>query len=594
MNEPSLPTRSPDIPLEDRLDSWKEIAVHLHRDVTTVQRWEKREGMPVHRHQHDKRGSVYAFSSELDVWMKSRRAHLEEEEKEAEGNAIAEVGVATTGASGERWSLHRRVILGGMVLLGLIAAAFVLGRGHNPQVASPKIGSLAVLPLKNLSGDPTQEYFADGMTEAVIGKLSMIRGLRVISRTSVMQFKDKQTSIPEIAKALHVDALVEGSVIRQGERVRVTVQLIRGTTDEHFWSETYDRELSDTLALQSDVAQSIARKVEVTVTGAEQSRLVAARSVSPEVYESYLKGQYSKNRNRAEIEQSLTYFEDAIHKDATFAPAYLGLARTYDLLGTVFVGANPDEVRPKEMVAVRKALELDPDLPEAHILLGGLLQTEWHWAESEAEYKRALELTPNDAAAFLGFSEWLLSEGRADEAVNWARRARELDPSGVTGDEIGFRLFFAHRYDESIREIRSAMQARPEDAGVHFDLGLALLAKGQAAEAITELEKARALSGGSPGVMGVLIRAYAHAGRQAEALRLLDGLKQRQRQGYVPAGAFVNAYLGLDDREQALVWLERAYQEHSNIVLWLKVHPYFDPLRNDPRFVNLVRRVGLG
>jgi TolB-like protein len=231
MDEPSLRAPLSEPPLADRLDSWKEIAAHLHCDVTTVQRWEKREGMPVHRHQHDKRGSVYAFSSEVDAWMKSRRARLEEEEeeeKEAEAKALAEAGGGATGASAESSSRHRWVGLGGIVLLGLIAAAYVLSLRHNTQTASPKITSLAVLPLKNLSGDPAQEYFADGMTEAVIAKLCMIRGLRVISRTSVMQFKDKQTSIPEIAKALHVDALVEGSVIRQGERVRITVQLIRG------------------------------------------------------------------------------------------------------------------------------------------------------------------------------------------------------------------------------------------------------------------------------------------------------------------------------------------------------------------------------
>jgi TolB-like protein/Flp pilus assembly protein TadD len=587
----SVPGTSPTLkPPEDRLDSWKEIAAYLRRDVTTVQRWEKREEMPVHRHQHDKMGSVYAFSSELDAWVQSRRLRLEEEEKEHE--RTAETPVAAEGdhrpigtPPARRW-----LVVGGVAVLALLAVTYVMTRSRGRNATRPKITSLAVLPLKNLSGDSTQEYFADGMTESVIGRLSMIRGLRVISHTSVMQLKDTRMSAPEIAKKLQVDALVEGSVIRQGGRVRVHAQLIRGATDEHFWSETYDRELGDALALESEVAQAIAQRVQVTVTGQERARLAAVPPVAPEVYESYLKGAFGKSNNRNEIETSIGYFEEAIRKDPTFAPAYVGLAFAYDDLATV---APPEEVGSKAISAARKALELDPDLADAHALLGEMHQLQWQWAEAQAEYKRALELNPNDAAAHLGLANWLLCQGRTEEALVWSRRARELDPLGVTGLSNGWILFHARRYDEAIGELRSVLAVHSDYATAHWFLGYALIAVGRSDEAITALDKAVSLSGGSPAVIGTLVSAYAQSGRRTEALRLVDELKRRQRRNYVPAGAFVDAYLGLGERDQAFAWLDRAYREHSIILQLLKVHPFFDPVRGDPRFVDLVHRVGL-
>jgi TolB-like protein/Tfp pilus assembly protein PilF len=575
---------------EDRLDSWKEIAVYLHRDMKTVQRWEKREGMPVHRHLHDRMGSVYAFSTELDAWLQNRRLRLEEEEKERRAEPPEDVAPRRQ----PQGILRPRagLALGVVAVFVLLTATYVMIRSH---ATGPKIKSLAVLPLKNLSGDSTQEYLADGMTEALIGRLSRIHDLRVISRTSVMRFKDTKLSVPEIASQLGVDAIVEGSVIRQGSRIRVNAQLIRGATDDHFWSEAYDRELRDTLQLESDVAQSIARRVEVTVSGEEHARLVAARHVSPEVYESYLKGEseFSKSNGRGGFEKSIAYFEEAIGKDPTFAPAYVGMAASYARLGSVFVGASPDEVRPKVVSAARKALELDPELAEPHVLLAGAYQRQWQWSDAEAEYKRALELDPNDANAHEGFASWLLCQGRTDEALVWSQRAGELDPLGLPSLSKGWILFHARRYDEAVRQLRSVRTAHPDLAAAHWFLGFALIANGQSDEAVTVLEKTLSLSDRSPAVMGVLVRAYADAGRRAEALRLLDELKQRQQKSYVPAAAFVNAYLGLGDNEQAFAWLKKAYKEQSNILGLIKVHPYFDPLRGDPRFKELVHRVGL-
>jgi pentatricopeptide repeat protein len=455
---------------------------------------------------------------------------------------------------------------------------------------------LAVLPLTNLSGDPSQEYLADGMTEALIGRLAEIHSLRVISHTSVMRFRNPQISTPEIAKALGVDAVVEGSVTREGNRLHVTAQLIRGATDEHFWSETYDREMRDALNLESELAQTIAEKVEVTVTGEEQQRLTAARPIAPEVYESYQKGRFllSQGYSRPEIEQSILDFDDAIHRDPTFAPAYLGLAKAYTGLGTVFSGASPAETRPQVMKFARKALVYDPDLVEAHVVLANVLQEEWHWTEAEAEYRRALQLDPNGARAHAEFALWLLCQGRTEEAVEWINRGRELDPIEVTGDSVAWILFQAHHYDAAIRESRSALAVQPDNASTLLGLGFALIANNQPADAIPVIEKALSLSKGSPAAAGVLIRAYARAGRRNDALRVLAELKRRRDAGYIPAGAFVNAYLGLGENDQAFYWLNQACKEKSNILQFLKTHPYFDSIRSDRRFADLVRRVGLG
>jgi TolB-like protein/Tfp pilus assembly protein PilF len=594
MGEPSPGTSPPDSPAEDRLDSWKEIAAYLNRDVTTAQRWEKREGMPVHRHVHDKRGSVYAVGSELDAWLQSRKQRLGEEDE----GQTSEAPVEAEAALRQRAILpaHGWLAVAGVVVLGLLAVAYFTFRGRTGNAAQPKIKSLAVLPLKNLSGDPTQEYLADGMTEALIGRLSAIHDLRVISRTSVMRFKNPQLSVPDIARVLGVDAIVEGSVMREGNRIRVTAQLIRGATDEHFWSETYDRELRDALDLQSELAQTVAEKVEVTVTGEEHERLAAARQVAPDVYDSYSKGEFALNKSnsKVEFEASIQYFEDAIRGDPTFAPAYVGLANAYSNLGTVFIGGLPEETRPRVNDSAEKALEIDPNLAEAHVLLAEVKQEQWHWADAEAEYKRALELNPNSAAAHEGLALWLACQGRTDEAVAWAERGRELDPLAVSFEDFGWTLFQTRHYDRGIHELRAALVVRPDDLGALTDLGFVLIANNQPGDGIPVLEKAISISDRSPGPMGVLIRAYAHAGRRGDALRLLAELKRRRKTGYVPAGAFVNAYLGLGENEEAFAWLEQAYKEQSNMLQFVKVHPYFDPIHGDPRFADLVRRVGLG
>jgi TolB-like protein/tetratricopeptide (TPR) repeat protein len=570
-----------------RLESWKEIATYLGRDVTTVRRWEKREGLPVHRLHHSKLGTVYAYTMELDRWRSERAPTTGTGAPDAPPaagvvlrgaygrSAVALTALALTIAAGLLWLVRERASI-------------------QPASASGGIRSLAVLPLQNFSGNPEQDYLSDGMTEALIARLSTIHPLRVISRTSAMQFKGTQKSVPAIGKQLNVDALIEGSVQRAGDKIRISVQLIRADTDEHLWSGTYDRGLQDVLTLQSDVTRDIARHIELAVTGTQRGSPAAARTVAPEVYEAYLKGRYALNKNsRAGLEEALQHFQAAAEADATFAPAYAGLAATYSGLGLVFYGAPPSETRPKVIDAAKKALEIDPELAEARVLLADALQKDWHWGEAEAEYRRAIELSPSDAAAHAGLADWLLCQGRTEEALASARRAEELDPLAFDNNQVGWILFQARRYEEAIRELRTVVAMEPDDAMTLWYLGFALNGAKQFDEAIQILEKAASLSNRNPAVLGVLVRAYAGGGRHCEALRVLDELHRRRKKGYVPAAAFLNAYLGLGDKEEAFAWLERATEERSNIVQFLKVHPFFDLLRGDPRFAEFLRRVNL-
>lgn len=564
-----------------RLESWKEIAAYLGRDVTTVRRWEKGEGLPVHRHVHNKLGSVYAYTAELDAWRNNR----------APVPATEGVDAFPVSKPTPRLSYARMAVAFTAAALVLAAGVTWLVRERSGKPAATQaIRSLAVLPLANFSGNVEQDYLADGMTEALTAQLSSIRGLRVISRTSTTQFKGTRKSVPAIGKELNVDAVIEGSVLRSGDKVRVTVQLIRAATDEHLWASTYDRQLRDILALQSDVTLGIARHVEAAVSGT-QIPAIAPRTVAPEVYEAYLKGRFALHKNDpAGLQEALQYFQTAIKADGSFAPAYVGIAAAQEQLGTVFFGVPPGDSRPKVIDAARKALGLDPQLAEARVLLANALQRDWQWAEAETEYRRALELSPSDARAHAGLADWLSCQGRSEEALAWARRAQALDPAINSVDVSGI-LFFSRRYDEAIRESRRDLGTDPNDPVTLWGLGFALVGAEQFDEAILTLEKAASLSRRSPAVLGVLARAYAHGGRRTEALQVIDELRQRVQKGYVPPAAFLNAYLGIGDTEQAFVWLERAAEERSNIMQFLKVHPFFDSLRGDPRFAGYLRRV---
>jgi TolB-like protein/tetratricopeptide (TPR) repeat protein len=583
-------TQTPNIGVDAhgrRLESWKEIAAYLGRDVTTVRRWEKREALPVHRLHHSKLGSLYAYTTELDAWRRERASGALPYTPDS---AFAPASTWLTGR------LPAAIVLVALIVMFAVGLTW-FGRARTvsqPINASTRIRSLAVLPLENFSGSPDQDYLSDGMTEALISRLSTIHALRVISRTSAMHFKGTRKSLPTIGKELNVDAVVEGSVLRSGDKIRITVQLIRADTDEHMWTGTYDRELQDVLTLQNDVTYGIARHIEVAVNGTPAGPIATPRMVAPAVYESYLKGRFAMHKgSRASLDEAGLHFQAAIDADSTFAPAYAGLAATYSALGLVFYGEPPAETRPRVLIAARKALELDPELSEARAELADALQKDWHWAEAEAEYRRAIELSPNNAAAHGGLAQWLLCQRRTEEALASARRAQELDPQEFNGAQVGWILFHGRRYEEAIRELRTALAIEPKDAMTVWFLGFALIAAEHFDEAMTTLERAASLSNRSSAVLGVLVHAYAAAGRRADALRILRELDHRRESGYVPPAAFLNAYLGLGDKEQAFTWLEHCAEERSNIVQFLKSHPFFDLIRNDPRYADFLRRANL-
>ncbi len=565
-----------------RLDSWKEIAAYLGRDVRTVQRWERTDDLPVRRLRHAKLASVYAYTNELEAWRESR---------EPAGTPVDPVSADPQKSRIPIW----------LAALVPIVALFIVGlwtwsRSGVPQPADPStISTIAVLPIVNFSGDPEQEYFSDAMTDALITQLSTIPRLFVISRTSVMTFKNSRQPVRAIAKALNVDAVVEGSVTRSAGRVRVTAKLIRAATDTTLWAQTFDRDASDVLALQSDVAEAIARQVEASLSRDDLARLTATRTVAADVFEHYVKGMaLVQNDSRSTVEEAVRHLEAAVAGDPTFAPAYVGLASAYNLLGTYSLGVrSPAETRPKAAAAATAALKLDPNLTGGYTELAYVEQREWRWSAAEAGYRRAIRLSPGDSRAHANLADLLSCQGRFDEAIALARRARDMDPLSVwRATTLGMVLYFARRYDEAAHELRAVTARHPEDATAHWYLGNVLMATSRFDEAIESLE--RSVAGQrNPGPLGFLASAYAKAGRFHDAERVVDELSRLAQRSYVPPAAFVVAYSGLGDRERAFAALEQAYEERSNLIRSLKVLPVLDPLRDDPRFTAMVRRVGL-
>jgi TolB-like protein/Tfp pilus assembly protein PilF len=564
-----------------RLDSWKEIAAHLGRDVRTVQRWEARDGLPVRRLQS---GSVFAYAAELDAWRDARDPRSDD--------TPAAASAGSPPARGRTWMAVALLATAAVVAVALVGArAGRVGGG----AARPPLRSVAVLPLTDLSGGGGPDYFVDGMTEALIAQLSAASDLRVIARTSVMPFRGSRASAGEIARSLNVDAVIEGAVLRVGDRVRVTARLIRGDTQETVWSGTYDRHLPDILGLQSDVAAAILREVEAVVAPPAPAR---RRPVAAEVYDTYLKARFAlntRNRTPADVQESIRLFEAVTARDATFALGHAGLAAAYQATGSTSVGVVPvvDTIT-KAAASARRALALDPALGEAHRILALADEQVWRWAEAESHYRRAIAVDPNDADAHLGLGALLLHQGRLDEGLALARRGRELDPlwPGRTV-RLAWLLYHARRYDEAIKELRAVLAADPDRGQALWFLSFALIEASQVDDAVRTAERTAVVWDRNPAALGLLARAYARAGRPADAARVVAELRRHARDGYVPPAVNVHAAMATGDHEGALDALERACDEHANIVRSLKTHPLFDPIRDHPRFAALLRRVGL-
>jgi TolB-like protein/Flp pilus assembly protein TadD len=547
--------------------------------------------MPVHRHLHDKRGSVYALSSELDTWRQTR--NLQEEGRKIFAEAPPDVsGTRPLVPRMRRWVVPGTVV----AVLALLAFGYVVVRNRAGTARPPRIKSLAVLPFQNLSGDPSQDYFADGMTEELIGRLSRIPGLRVISRTSSMHFKNTQLSVPEIARMLGVDAVVEGSLVREGRQVRVHTQLIRTATDEHIWAGEYQREYVSILEIQQEFTRSIVEQIEVNLKPEERARRAAARPVDPEAYEDYLKGRYYFNQRTGDaLNKTITSFEKAIAKDSGYAPSYSGLAEAYAMLG--FRGGLPSkDALSHAKAAALKAIELDDALADPHASLAFIAETyEWDWATAEREYKRALELNPGDAQAHNWYAGYLTYTGRFDDGISEAVRARDLDPLSLPiNNALAGRMLAAGLNDQALRQAQETLELDSHFAPAHQTLGWIYLHDGRQQEAIQEFESALKLSSSENTDLQLdLGFAYAVSGKQAGARRILASLEKLYAQGVVPAGSVGILYGALGEPNEAFAWLEKAYQERDPQLTYLKAGRRFEPLRKDPRFQPLVRRVGL-
>jgi serine/threonine protein kinase/tetratricopeptide (TPR) repeat protein len=536
----------------------------------------------------------YQSMRELALDLNSCRREYEANRAIAPHNDRAtkdKVVTTTTSDAKQRRFLSPRHILTGIALLVMVAVltlAYALFFRGATTAKQPEIRSIAVLPLENLSGDPSQEYFADGMTEAIIGNLTQISALnRVISRTSVMRYKGSRSkSLPEIAAELKVDAVIEGAVHRSGGRVRVTVKLIPAATDSPVWSREYEQDLSDVLKLQGEVARAVAAEIRIQVTPEERARLAAARNINPQAHEAYLLGRYhfSKN-NEQDWKQALAYFERATRIAPDYAPTYAGISDVWLQLG-IFAVKPFKEIEPPARAAALQALRLDEQLAEAHISLANLKQYyDWDWTGSEAEFRRALELDPGGLQAHLHYGHLLMHLGRHDEAVREGQIAAQLDPlSSETQTALGRFLYRARRYEEALPHLQRAVAMEPRSIGANFRLGDVYVQLRRYPEAIAVFENGRKLTRDESTFQAGIARAYALMGRHREAREMISRVKEKD-------ALIAGVYAALGDKDEAFNILEQAIKEHNSLLVTLKEDPPFESLHTHPRWKELLRRM---
>ena len=492
----------------------------------------------------------------------------------------------------------RRIWTVGFVLALLLALFAGLNVGGLRQrvlgrPSAPAIRSLAVLPLENLSGDEAQEYFADGMTDELITDLASIARLRVISRTSTTHYKGTRKTIPEIARELNVDAVVEGSVGRSANKVRIRAQLIRAVPEEHLWAESYERDLPDVLALQRDVAKAIASEIQVHLTPQERQHLANARPINPDAYNAFLLGDYhSSKRNPAALDKGIQYFQEAIRIDPSYAQAYAGLANAYierDIWGGLGIGKTADQIRTTTL----KALELDGELAEAHALLGQIhFQYDWDWQSTEAEYKRAIQLNPNLAASYVRYAYFLQAMSRHTEALAAAHHAVELDPLSASNiSDEGRILYRARQYENAVARYQRALELDPGYLPALGRIAEAYEQLGKFDQALAYVERLQRTASDRRLGLRPLARIYARMGKQREALEILRTIEKNG----APGGdefALAAIYSALGDRDHAIAALEKGVQARS-LLPFVFVDPQLDPLRSDPHYSDLLQRMGL-
>jgi len=454
----------------------------------------------------------------------------------------------------------------------------------------PRIQSLAVLPLANLSGDPQQEYFSDGITEELITDLAKIRSLRVISRSSVMQYRDSKKPLPQIAKELDVDAVLEGSVQREGNHVRITAQLIQASTDRHLWAETYDRDLRDILTLESDIAAAIGSEVQAELTSSDKRRLESARPVNPDAYQANLMARYFLAKWTGEgTRKCVEYSQHAIDLDPGYAVGYASLASCY-----AWAGLGGDQSAfPKAKAAAEKAMQLDDTLAEAHAVSGQVkVISDWDWLGAEKELKRAVDLDPSSSDAHIQYGFFLTAVGRSEEAVRETEKGLKLDPlTPTTNIQLGWVLYYARRYDESIAQLDKALEMDPNLGIAHWELSWNYAQKRMYPEAISECRGLLSIGPQDQAVLGTCGGIYGLAGRRQDALLLLSRLQKLSAKGYLDPYNVAWVYDGLGDNDRTMEWLTRAYREHSVLLWGVRIEQWTQKLRSDPRFQELLRQM---
>jgi eukaryotic-like serine/threonine-protein kinase len=485
-----------------------------------------------------------------------------------------------------------RAVLIVLTVFAVVAVVLGLWRTRGAFHVGTEIRSIAVLPFENVSGDATQDYFVEGMTDELTTELANIGALRVVSRTSATRYKSSTKTLPEIAKELRVDGVIEGSVLRSNDTVRITTQLVEGRSDKQLWARSYSRQLSDVVQLQNELARDIADEIRIAVTPQERQRLASTHPVSPEVHEAYLKGRYHLNQGtETQLRLAKSYFEQAIEGDADYAPAYAGLADYYWLTNEL-----PAQVAmPKGKEYALKAISLDENLADAHATLAAVkYYGDWDWAAADEEFRRAIELSPSSAEIHRMYAAFLSEMGKPDQALAEIRTALELDPvSVITNVSAGWAYYYARQYDRAIEQCRSGLELDAQSLSAHDCIGSAFLQKGLYTQALQEYESVVNASGDDPSRLASLGRAYALAGRKAEAQEIAVRLRNAGSRHYLPPYFLSLVYAALDSKEMAFSSLEQAYQQHDAYLPRLKVEPALDGLRSDPRFGDLLRRMNL-
>ncbi len=537
------------------------------------------------------------FLSEFDGWMQARRLRLVEPDQDRTPGKAMDAGTSHGPGNRKayRWLVGAVALLSALCLLSFPVVRVLRRASSLPTRSQGKI-VLAVLPFENLSRDPDQEFFSDGLTEemiAQVGKLNRDR-LTVVARSSVAKYKGTNLAAKEIGKELSADYLVQGSVRRSSDRVRITVQLIQAQNQTDLWTESYDRELKDLLAVQDSVVQSIAREIHIALTEEQKTRLAIPRQTRPQAYEAYLKGRYYWNKRTAEgMQKAEHYFQQAIDGDPNYGAAYSGLADCNS--GLTWHGfKSPAEALPRAYAAARKAVEIDPQSAEAHASLGLVLSHGWDWAGAQAEFRRALELDPQYANAHHWYGDFLSIKSRHDEALAEASRALELDPLNLMiSTWVALRYYQAHDYSHAVEQARNAVELDSNFAAAHLLLGEGYVQAGMRSEGVSELKTAASLSGNSPLYAAQVAVALAVSGRRREALRIAHELETMSRQRYVSPYGLAQIYAALKSDEDTFKWLQVAHSDRAVWMGYLAVDPIFDRYHSDQRFQELLRRIDL-